>query len=289
MTRRTRGPVRHGTRSCYVKRKCRRPECVKANARDAEERELRALRGESNMVDAGPVIDRLKELVESVPIAVLAAQIQCCRTTIRVYLGKVKQRDPPAVVRRDFAEAVAEFRVWPLPGPNGLVVAIGSMRRIHALEYQGQTQTQIAAGCGLSRRTIWRIANGGAKTVTPAVHKAIKSYYDRNNRWVVGKKVSQALHGGRVLVPPGAWEDDTIDDPKASPDWGISDKTLRTLGRLGEPALVILEDLPTWAAKLRLLKSLGATDEEVSAWMGLDQRSELYRSRLQGAGVKFVQ
>jgi hypothetical protein len=289
VARRTRGPVRHGTRSCYVKRKCKRPECALANTRYAEQRKLRIARGQSNLVDAGPVLERLRELVEFVPIAVLATRLQCSRTTIRIYVGRVEQKQPPATVRKDFAEAVAAFIIWPLPGPNGLVLAIGSQRRIQALEYQGQTQTQIAAACGISRRNINRIANGVAKAVTPEVHKVIKTYYDRTYKWQAAKRVNRNLHSGRVLVPPGAWDDDTIDDPKATPEWGITEHTLRILGRRGKPALVVLEDLPSWTAKIRLLKSLGATADEVASWMGLERRSPIYRARLQGAGVTFLQ
>lgn len=269
---------RHGTRACYQANKCRRPECVLANARY---RKAWSLRG-GDLVDAQPVRAKLLELLETVPLRTLARRLDCNESLLRQRVYGYKNHKKPKKVKAEFVEAVLNLRLWPLPGPYGGVLAVGSLRRIEALEAQGLTQNEIALGCGIGKRTVGRIVSG-VQVVNVRVHEAIRAYYETN--W--SRPVVRYRSNFRWLVPGFAWEEGSIDDPDAEPQWGIAKRTLATLGRFAPQVLVELEHQSTQAEQLRVLHRHGATRGEVCAWLGFEKPTIRFYQMQHLAGINF--
>jgi hypothetical protein len=261
MPPRKRAALRHGTRPCYAAG-CRRKACTDANTRDHKAYLLRKARGEETREDAEPTRQLLRQLSKTMNMTAIAKKTGYGRS----YLSRVKNGPNPRTVSKEFAQAIRDLRIYPLTAPTGGVLAVGSQRRIQALESIGQTQGEIALGCGLTRKAVQQISAGTVRGVRQSTHDAIAAYYDAN--W---SRRSTNRHGlgpnDRELPPPGAWDDSTIDDPAAEADWGISDHTLNTLGRLNKTALVLLEQQDCDdAGELRILAAAGATSREAKAW-----------------------
>jgi hypothetical protein len=120
-----------------------------------------------------------------------------------------------AAVLREYAQAVLAVGYRPHPRQT-MVLAVGCLRRVdalmaigHALTWQAQ---QVGIGTAADLRT---------KVSQPVIHhtyqRAIFALYaDHNNRAGPSKRaITWARKAGRP--GPFAWDDDTIDDPDATP------------------------------------------------------------------------
>ncbi|MEV6737930.1 hypothetical protein AB0N14_13745 [Streptomyces sp. NPDC051104] len=97
--------------------------------------------------------------------------------------------------------------------------AIGACRRARALYAIGHGRESISAACGLSVCTIGQIANSRYTSIDGRIDAAIRLAYrllgdTQGTSW---KAARRAANQG--WAPPGAWDDETIDDPAAVPDW----------------------------------------------------------------------
>lgn len=109
------------------------------------------------------------------------------------------------------------IRVKPDPRPR-LVPGCGARRRVEALMWNGWT-----------RRQIFREALGWmdgtphdfGEHVLLRTHEEIVKYYEQ--RWHIPgpSKRTRTIARRAGYAPPGAWDDETIDDPKARPK-GVS-------------------------------------------------------------------
>ncbi|MEV1295739.1 hypothetical protein [Pseudonocardia sp. NPDC049635] len=109
------------------------------------------------------------------------------------------------------------------------VDATGSRRRIHALAALGWSVQQLADRLGLARRQLQgRVLHGGEQ-VSVRTARAIRDLYDAlcwqpppaDTAWQRAAVTrTKAWANRQGWVPPLAWDDDTIDDPAATPDLG---------------------------------------------------------------------
>ncbi|WP_405747710.1 helix-turn-helix domain-containing protein [Streptomyces canus] len=97
--------------------------------------------------------------------------------------------------------------------------AIGACRRARALYAIGHGRESISATCGLSVCTIGQIANGRYNHIDGRIDAAIRLAY-RTLGDTPGPS-RKAIHraASQQWAPVGAWDDDRIDDPAATPDW----------------------------------------------------------------------
>jgi hypothetical protein len=133
---------------------------------------------------------------------------------------------PPAQIRP--ATAVALLGVEPtfdnLPGAT-VIDATGTVRRLRALVAAGWPQARIAQKLGWTDANLSALLRRERTIVRTA--RAVRAVYDE--LWqadplaagVASHVCTRARdHAARSgWAPVGAWDDDTIDDPAAGPDW----------------------------------------------------------------------
>jgi hypothetical protein len=108
---------------------------------------------------------------------------------------------------------------------EGTVPATGTIRRVQALAVAGWPLSRQAREAGLSPSSLARLMT--ATTVPVATARTVAAVYDRYSL------ASPGLHGVALVharaararataagwAPHGAWDEDTIDDPTAIPNW----------------------------------------------------------------------
>lgn len=136
---------------------------------------------------------------------------------------------------------VTEAKVFSVPMPplpndqsNVLVDILGVRRRLQALGYMGFTVYAIADWVGYSdHNIIWRMMTGKGQRgnpnsrVTVATRTKIYEAYDKLSTMDpkdleisnIGISRAKATARRNGYAPPSAWDEDTIDDPSASPEW----------------------------------------------------------------------
>ena len=113
--------------------------------------------------------------------------------------------------------------------PGARVPAAGTTRRLQALAVLGWTGDRIAAETGLRDSTIWRATHAQTRTVLAATARAVADFYDRT--WDTPPIPTGHHEAGWITrtiaaarendwAPALAWDDDTIDDPDATPHTG---------------------------------------------------------------------
>lgn len=103
----------------------------------------------------------------------------------------------------------------PPPNTRVKVDATGTRRRVRALRRIGWPTEEIARRTHLSPASLYEIIK--RPTVSRATHYAVAEVYERlsGTRGPSETSVGRAKKQG--WPPPLAWDDDTIDDPKAKP------------------------------------------------------------------------
>ncbi|MFD8516516.1 hypothetical protein ACFV27_36930 [Streptomyces antimycoticus] len=102
----------------------------------------------------------------------------------------------------------------------GDVPALGAMRRIRALYALGHFNRDIAAAAGVSKDAVCALAAGQWKTLKVQHDAGIRRAYDQLSMSVGESWKTRRLAERQGWAPPLAWDDETIDDPKARPRRG---------------------------------------------------------------------
>jgi hypothetical protein len=150
------------------------------------------------------------------------------RKTVRVLVHGRPERGtpPPAQIRPATAAAILSVEPTAENLPDAAVISsAGTVRRLQALVAAGWPQAQLAARLGMTP------GNFGAtlrrEQVIVRTARAVGSLYDQlwntdpsaagvDNQATARARNHARSHG---WAPVGAWDDDTIDDPTAEPDW----------------------------------------------------------------------
>lgn len=96
---------------------------------------------------------------------------------------------------------------------HGLVLSVGSVRRIRALARMGWNSRTVAAEAGVNPGSIRGIDSRIRKSTADAVAEA----YDRLSMRQGPHRKAATTARNLGWPPPLAWDDDTIDDPAATP------------------------------------------------------------------------
>ena len=105
------------------------------------------------------------------------------------------------------------------------VSAVGTVRRLQALAVAGWPLARIARDTGLAAGALARALT--ATTVPVSMARAVAAFYTRYQLASPGLCGVAHIHARAVRerataagwAPHGAWDDDTIDDPAARPEW----------------------------------------------------------------------
>lgn len=190
-----------------------RPDLVVRRRKD-KERRVRALQGDL-VVSTGPVIAHMARLQAA---GWTSAQISAAAGIARsTPFALVKQE----TTKRHIATSVLRVRVGPPPveSTHTHVDSTGARRRVEALGVLGWSPERIAARAGLSRGPVYRALQG--RPISVASESALRVVFDE--LWDVPASGGRsAVITARALAagwaPPLAWDDDTIDDPSATPE-----------------------------------------------------------------------
>ncbi|MFH9574268.1 hypothetical protein ACH4MG_27470 [Streptomyces sp. NPDC017454] len=104
------------------------------------------------------------------------------------------------------------------PSGGQYVDAAGAARRLQALQAIGHTTYTIAEASNVGRSLLVPILDGRPQ-VRRNVAERIKTAYTALSKTPgsATRSINRAIHNG--WAPPAAWDDDTLDDPNAHPEW----------------------------------------------------------------------
>ncbi|MCX5103443.1 hypothetical protein [Streptomyces sp. NBC_00439] len=206
-----------------------------AQYRDAREHAIR--RGEwQPYVDAAPVREHLERLRAcSLGLRRVAEIVHVDRKRLQVILNGRPERGTELQEQVRPALAAAVLRVEPTLDNLGSatpISSVGTHRRLTALVAAGWPQAHLAKRLGMSDGNFSSLL--GRSQVIVRTARLVRSVYDElwlsdpREHGVGTQPFSRARNHGasHQWAPPGAWDEDTIDDPAAFPDW---------TGRCGTP------------------------------------------------------
>lgn len=249
----------------YNSEGCRCSVCRAARAAYERSRVRRRAYGREDLVDAAPVAEHVRRLQSSGLGAPRIAQLAGVSTSVtgRLLYGNTKR------VRVESARRLLSVRPGLVTLADGARVdATGPVRRLQALVALGWALTTLSEFAGWDPPHAQRMLTQGTCTARRA--REIQALYDRlwatlpPQETAVQRMVaerSRRLARSRGWAPPLAWDDDTIDDPAATPE----------LGSAPQSAVDLADD--------EYLRSAGVPDEQIAARMGVALESLLQARR----------
>jgi hypothetical protein len=216
----------HGTRNAYVLDKCRCRPCTDATRDYERARTRRVIRetyhpDEARLVDAEPIRQHLRDLAAAGMGLKTVSKVGGIAhgTLYPILYGKTSPdprecRPPRKRISRDIADRILAVR--PVLADGARVDATGTRRRLQALVAIGYTRVWLADQIGVNTGNL-DVLTGGHSSVTAATARAVTDLYDRY--WSTpGPNLRARRRAARLgWLPPLAWDDDTIDDPTATP------------------------------------------------------------------------
>lgn len=209
---------------------CRCYTCAAARSRYDENRTKAITAGTwKPWVDAEPIRAHVTFLRScEMGLRTIAAVADVDRKRLQCVVGGGPDRGTPpqAKVRPELAAAVLSVEpTLQNLAPSTLISPIGTRRRAHALVAVGWPQQYLAEHLGMQPGNYGQMLLREHVLVRRAL--AVRALYD--DLWKVDPKERGATAAGITRArrhaaangwaPVGAWDDDTIDDPAAFPDW----------------------------------------------------------------------
>ena len=126
-------------------------------------------------------------------------------------------------IRSDCAQAILSVPLTQVDSHRG-VSSVGLRRRMQALAWMGWPAREVAARTGIPRATLQTLA---LRTRQPSVrlHRRVVAVYEQLAHLPGPSQVAAGKARASGFAPPLAWDDDTIDDPRARPN-GVRPRTL---------------------------------------------------------------
>lgn len=173
--------------------------------------DIRRLQGIPNQTEGAPVAAHLHTLISTGWTRLqIAAASGVSDRAIRYILNGQREVQ--------LATAQALLAVQPHKG-LARVDATGTIRRIQALAVTGWPIGWTANQAERTPSHLHRILNGSVPLAPRCTAERIALIYQAHEATQGPSQPSRAAAAHRGWVPPIAWDDDTIDDPSATPDW----------------------------------------------------------------------
>ncbi|WP_017974344.1 hypothetical protein [Actinopolyspora halophila] len=133
----------------------------------------------------------------------------------------IHQRHYPTMLRATYRKlaAIAEHPQR-RSGTYQRVPITGFRRRAHALAYMGWGMKDQARMMGYGPGTVETVTRRHSQTVSVRLDDAMRALFDRLALQPGPNPVAAGVARKRGWAPPLAWDDDTIDDPAARPNYG---------------------------------------------------------------------
>lgn len=216
---------------------CRCYVCVLARSRYDENRAKAITAGTwQPWVDADPVRVHIRHLQScDMGLRAIATAANLDRKRLQAVLNGRPERGTPPQKQVRPAIAAAVLAVEPTLdtlGGSTVIDATGTRRRLQALGARGWPQHHLAVRLGMTDSNYGETRDRDRVIVRTA--RAVRGLYDGlwrldpREHGVDARAFSRARNHAAAerWAPGGAWDDDTIDDPAAFPDW---------TGRCGSP------------------------------------------------------
>lgn len=233
--------------------------------------------GRARYVDAEPTRARLAELAAAhVPIRALARAAALSDTGVKAILDgsrtHVQQLTAARVEKTSLRGIYTEQ-------PTGHVPRVGAVRRVQALMAMGWSHHELDRA-GVPNTA--RLLTGTGNLVTAQRWREISELYDRLS--MIPGPSPQTRGWAKTLgyAPPLAWDEDTIDDPRARPhgqttqhgDGQVIDMVAirRTLN---EPDRTVSLTPAEQAITVRAMASRGQSDARIGERLGVSDRTVL--------------
>lgn len=223
----------HGTRLAYIRDKCRCTECTAAASKDEDRRNRLIAYGRYDVgrVDAAPVREyTLSLMAYGIGMKRIAHIAGVSNSTLGkiLYGSEAQGIKPRARVAKHVAEKVMKVKPeLQHLGKTALVEASGTRRRIQALVVIGWSKARLARQLGMAPSNFNKTLN--SETVHAETARKVQALYDQlwnqpqyghDHRSRISANASRNRAKAKGWAPPLAWDDETIDDPNATPDMG---------------------------------------------------------------------
>lgn len=214
--RRSRPLAAHGTYSRAngqhgIRPPCRCEPCRTTRNRVKKQQRLNRHRGIPPLVDAAPAAKRLQELHETSGWEDIARAARTSGAHIRqIANGRLAQISP-----KTQAKIMA---IQPAATGGQYIDSTGTVRRVRALIAVGHTLIDIAEAANVAIARVQTLAAGYPslrRTVAERIANAYRALSETPGANTRAKNRARA----NGWAPPAAWDDDTIDDPQARPEW----------------------------------------------------------------------
>lgn len=143
-------------------------------------------------------------------------QISAATGIERANVQKIHRGRYPRIQRETMQLLLAVPIIMP-PGPTRHGIdSIGARRRVHALAWMAWPAAEVAARAGTTVGSLQSTIVPGHR-ISVALHMRLAAVYDELSEIPGPSPRVAARARTRGFAPPAAWDDDTIDDPSASP------------------------------------------------------------------------
>lgn len=206
----------HGTyaraNGCPGYRKpCNCEPCTTAHRAAKKRERVNRQLGRLPLRDASQARAKLNELHQTMGWNDIATAINGSSSHLRdIAFGRVT-----SIKQATHAKIMA---VTPEPTGGQYVDATGSIRRVRALHAIGHTAIAIAHASDTNKSRIFPLLEGHPR-LRRALAVRIEEAYASLSRQTGNNARARNRSRRESWAPPGAWDDDQIDDPDAHPDW----------------------------------------------------------------------
>ena len=233
MTTAVREAPHHNNLTCVKEYRCRLPDCL---ARDRDymrnRYRLQAYGRWQPYVDAEPIRAHVRMLMShGIGLQRVRALAGIPNGTMSKLLygdGTRGLKPSKRVTVRTADKLLAIKPSLDAVAPCALIDATGTRRRLQALVAVGWPQIELARRSGLDKLTINDQVNATLPTTYGSTARTVRVIYNQiwnvdpaglgvARRW---SDEARALAQANDWAPPGAWDDDYIDSPAATPDLG---------------------------------------------------------------------
>ena len=126
-------------------------------------------------------------------------------------------------VRRDTLAKIQAVAPQPMTARGMYVDSLASQRRVQSLCALGHSMLVIANAAGTTQKRIQLISSGRQASVRHHIAIRLLATYRELSEITPkpGRSSTRTRRGAaeKGWAPPAAWDDDSIDDPEAHPDW----------------------------------------------------------------------
>ncbi|KQU67372.1 hypothetical protein ASC58_12350 [Phycicoccus sp. Root101] len=234
--------------------------------------------GRRRYVPATDTRARLQELVDAqVPIRAIARASGLSGTAVAHIMGGRHEQ-----VQRQTAARIASLTLNDVYArASGSVPSVGAVRRVQALMALGWRKADLEAEGVPSGQLVTRSRD----LISIQGWRQVRDVYDRLSMTLGPSQAARDRAAARGYPPPLAWDDETIDDPRATPQHGdpvqasldsvVVDRLVAgvSAGTRCDTDLQLTQD--ERVAAVRGLSTAGYSDREIAEAIGVSPRTVL--------------